>query len=349
MKHRAFGLDIGATNVRAVWLSTEKNGYELLSASTASTPAKGMLSEAISDQEAMAQVLKKLVSDAKIGTTNANAALPESQVYTVVAQMPLLSDKELSSAIYWEAEQHIPVPLATITIDWKVLKRAQKQEEGKMDVLLVGAPTAVVEKYQRVFTMAGLTLVSVETEILATIRALVPAFREGSTYSFPNSIIVNIGATATPFAVVKDGSIVFTYSVPTGGAAINRAIATDFGFSLSQAEEYKRTYGIAKDALGGRIGQATTPILASIVSEIKKAIAFYNDKYKGEEPIAQILLSGGSAKLPGLELFFAQNCGIETVIANPWKVLINEAIPEEVKRSAPDFTIAMGLAMKEYE
>lgn len=349
MKNRAFGLDIGATSLKAVWLGKEKNSYQLVSAATIATPPKGMASQAPLDVEFMAQAIRKLMDEAKITTQFVHSALPESQVFTTVSEMPLLSDKELSSAIYWEAEQHIPVPLSTITLDWRVLRRSEKTNGGKMEVLLVGAPTVLLEKYQRLLGQAGLTIVTLETEILATIRSLAFLAVDGSSQPFPNSIILNIGATATPFAIVKQGTIVFTYSVPTGGAALNRAIAADLGLTLPQAEEYKKTYGIAKESLGGRLGKATEPVLLSIVTEVKKAIAFYNERYQQEEGIAQILLSGGSAKLPGLELFFAQHCGIETVIADPWKVISGQSIPETLRQSAPDYAIAVGLAMKEYE
>jgi type IV pilus assembly protein PilM len=166
---------------------------------------------------------------------------------------------------------------------------------------------------------------------------------------FPNTLIVNIGAMSTSLAIVKGGIIVFTYSIAIGGAAINRAIASDFGFSLPQAEEYKKTYGISQQELGGKISDSTKPILLSIIGEVKKALAFYKDKYKNDTPLQQVLLTGGTAKLPGIDLFFAQNCEIETATANPWHVLGEQQIPREILDNASDYTIAIGLALRDYE
>ena len=237
--------------------------------------------------------------------------------------MPILSDREIASAIYWEAEQYIPVPLTNIKLVWSVLRRPTKVgTDEKMQVLMVGAPTMLVNKYQKIIAMAGLELNSMETEILATIRSL--AVDE----NFPTSLVVNIGAISTSFAIVKKGIMVFTYSMSLGGAAINRAIATDFNLTPQQAEEYKRVYGISGKNLGGKIGKATEPILNSIITEAKKSIAFYTQKYKEEDPIRQIILSGGTAKLPGIELFFVNNSGIETAAANPWKILSTQQIPK---------------------
>jgi type IV pilus assembly protein PilM len=344
MNKKSLGLDIGATSIKLAMLDGKKGAFILKAASIFPVPAKGMMSESPLDEEEMAQAIAKAVKNAGIDTKLVNIALPENQVYTKVLDMPVLSDRELASAIYWEAEQYIPVPLSSITLVWNVLKRpATATQEDKMQVLMVGAPTMLVNKYQKIITMAGFQVNAMETEILATIRSLV------LDESFPTSLVVNIGAISTSFAIVRAGAMVFTYSMSFGGAAINRAIATDFGLTPQQAEEYKRVYGISGKSLGGKIGQATEPILNSILGEIKKSISFYSQKYKDDSPIRQIILSGGTAKLPGIEMFFASNSGIETAIANPWKVLASQQMPKEILDNASDYAIAVGLAMKDYE
>jgi type IV pilus assembly protein PilM len=350
MKTKPLGLDIGGSSIKAVWLSDQNNAVSLSAAITVPTPSKGMLSEAPLDEEEMARSIHQLIEEAKIETQVVNVALPENKVYTKVLEMPILSDKELSSAIYWEAEQYIPVPLESITLDWKVLKRPEKTDaDTKMQVLLVGAPTSLIAKYQKILGMAGLTISYIETEILSTIRALMFPYMQKKDSVFPNTLIVTIGAMSTSLAIVKSGVIVFTYSIAIGGAAINRAIASDFGFSLTQAEEYKKTYGISQKDLGGKISESTKPILLSIIGEVKKAIAFYKDKYKNDTPIQQVLLTGGTAKLPGIDLFFAENCEIETATANPWHILAEQQVPREIIDNAADYTIAIGLALRDYE
>lgn len=339
-----FGLDIGATSIKVVYLSKQRDGYKLNSALTYPTPPKGMLSESPLDQEEMVQALNKVIEIAKIPTKNVNIALPENLVYTRVIEMPHLSEKELAAAIYWEAEQYIPVPLLDIVLDWKVLNRPQKQGD-KMQVLLVGAPNVLIEKFQKILKMAGLEIVSIETEVLSAVRALAEA--EGER--FPTSVIVQIGSVNTALVIAKKGIIVFSYSIPMGGAAINRALASDFGLSENQAEEYKKTYGVTEKALGGKITKTTENVLMFILTEVKKALAFYSEKYKLDDPIKQIILSGGSARLPGIDLYFVRNLGIETIIANPWKVLFSQQISEEMQRGGASFVVSVGLAMRGYE
>ncbi len=344
MSKKGFGLDIGATSLKLVWLDKQRAGFLLKAALISPIPSKGMLSESPLDEEEMAQALRKAADTAGVNTKKVNIALPENQVYTKVLEMPVLSDREVASAIYWEAEQYIPVPLTNIKLVWNVLKRPEKPgPEEKMQVLMVGAPSMLINKYQKIISMAGLEINSMETEILATLRALV------LDENFPTSLVVNIGAISTSFAIVRKGIMVFTYSMSVGGAAINRAIATDFNLSPQQAEEYKRVYGVSGKNLGGQIGKSTEPILNAILTEIKKSIAYYGQKYKDDNAIRQIILSGGTAKLPGIEIFFASNSGIETAIANPWKILSSQQIPREILQNSSDYPIAVGLAIKDYE
>lgn len=338
--NKSIGLDIGLTNIKAISISRQNNNLILDSFQAVQTPPKGMLSESPLDEGEMAQAIKKAVEGLKVNAKSVNIALADNQVYTKVIEMPVLSDKELSLAIYWEAERHIPVALSTITLVWNVLKRpVSTSTDEKMQVLMVGAPTVLINKYQKVLQKAGLTLNSIETETLAIVRALVSA-------NLPPTIIVSIGAINTSLAIIKDGILVLTYSIQTGGNAITRSIEADFGLTPVQSEEYKKTYGVSKIGGGQKIGKSTEPILTSILLEIRKALAFYSQKYKDDSIIQQILLSGGTAKLPGIDLFFAENLGIETVLASPWKIFANP-VPPEIINSTSDYTIALGLAMRD--
>ena len=339
---KAFGLDIGNTTMKAVWLSQSGNTYTLETTGSFPTPVKGMLSESPLDQEEMAGAIRKLVHDAKIKTQSVTISLADNQVYTRVIEMPVLSEKELESAIYWEAEQYIPAPLPTLTLSKMILGQTKNANgDAKMQILLVAAPTTVIERYAKVLEMAGLTVAAIETEMISAIRTIT------HNRQIPTSIVLHIGTLSSSLAIIENNIIVFTYAMPIGGLAINRAIAADFGFSLQQAEEYKRTYGIMDKNFGGKIGRAIEPILLSMITEIKKALTFYKERNQNQQAVNQLILTGGTAKLPGIDLFFVQNSSLETVIVNPWIQMGIQKVPKEILDSGPEYAIAVGLALRE--
>jgi type IV pilus assembly protein PilM len=344
MKSNAFGLDIGTTSMKVVWVDREKDSLSYASSLWAFTPQQGMQSESPFDHQEMAVIINKLVIDAKITTNNVNIALPENHVYTKVIEMPALSESELSNAIYWEAEQYVPTSLDMVTLAWSKLRNFRNTRgEERMQVLLVAAPKELIKRYQTILDLAGLTVVSIETEILALIRGVV-AYK-----NFPTALLMNIGVMNTSLCIIQNGVIVFNYSFPLGGMALTRAIASDFGFTPAQAEEYKLSSGLSDSNFGGKIKKAIDPILTSMMTEVRKAIAFYNERYKGESPISQILLTGGGSQLSGLAAYFAQAIGIESLVANPWKMLNIQNVPADVLDKGPLYTVALGLALKEYE
>ncbi|HSA84280.1 MAG TPA: type IV pilus assembly protein PilM [Patescibacteria group bacterium] len=344
MKSNSFGLDIGTSSIKLAWLGRENNLFEYVSAFFAPSPPIGLQSESVLDHQEIAQFIKKYVTQAKITTNSVNISLPEGQVFTKVLDMPALSEKEIANAIYWEAEQYIPAQLDAMTLDWSILRRPfEATSSQKMQVLLVAAPLQLVKRYQTIIELAGLSVASIETEIISVVRSLI------SSKNAPTSLVMHIGSLSTSLAIIQGGIMVFNYSIPLGGIAMTRAIATDFGLSPTQAEEYKKVYGLSDKNFGGKVGKAIQPILTEIVAEVRKAIAFYVSRYKSESPLSQILLTGGGAGLPGIDLFLVQTIGLETVIANPWKILNIQRVPDALQPYGAEYASAIGLALKEYE
>lgn len=340
---KLFGLDIGSISIKAVEVTGDKGNIRLAACDFIPVPGRGIKSESVVDQQLFAQTVKKLMSIAKINTKFVNVSLAESEVYTRVIEMPVLSDNELSSAIRWEGEQYIPLPVSSVSLDWQVLER--NKETGQMRVLLVGAPINIIGRYQKVLGMAELEIISVETEILAAARSLI-SFSEKT----PASVILDLGATSTDIGIFRDGVLVLAYTIPTGGNALTRAIAGEFSLEFSQAEQYKKTYGIESGVLEGKIAAASKPVLDAILTEVKKAISFYEkEKLDNKPPIARIILTGGGAGVPGIELFFAQSLGIETELGNPWKkIAVDPNIFKKQQAQAYAYSIATGLALRDY-
>ncbi|RPI50394.1 MAG: type IV pilus assembly protein PilM, partial [Deltaproteobacteria bacterium] len=248
-----FGLDIGTSSIKVVWLGKESQGIKLLAANSAPSPARGMLTESPTDQEALAQAIKKVQQDAKISTNKVVSALPESQIFTRVIDMPVLTDKELASAIRWEADQYLPVPVNEVSIAWQVLTRPEKvSPNSRMQVLLIAAPLGLVDKHIAILSKAGLKAVSLETENLAIVRALVDR-------NSPTSLILSLGAFTTDICIAKGGVLVSTRSIATAGNSLTRSISAELNFEAAQAEEYKKTYGLLEDQLDGKVFAAMRP------------------------------------------------------------------------------------------
>lgn len=337
------GLDLGTSTIKVVALTkVDKQKYRLLSVGSVACPPGGLLSESKIEQEAVAQAIKKLFKDVKISSSEVRVALPESQVYTFVIETPALSEKELTSSIRWEAEQYIPVPLDDVVLDWKILIQGKNANE-KNQVLLVAAPKRITEKYQKVLELAGITPLSLETELISASRCLISTVPQLKTV-----MVVNMGGGTCDFSILDNNVLLFTRSVGTGGNAMTRAIMQDLSLEESQAQQYKKQYGLEKDQLEGKVAASLKPLIDSIIVEMQKGIAFFKEKH-AKEKLDVVLLSGGLSLMPGLVSYLASELGVETQIGNPLTYV--EVDKKNTSNFTPVescvYTVAIGLAMRE--
>lgn len=336
------GLDIGSHSIKLIEIKHDGAKKILLAAGSIPTPPKALNSSVSGDHEAVAVVIRQLMKEAGVKSSSVAIALPESQVFTRVIEVPALSTRELSSAISWEAEQYIPLPLDQVNIDYSILRDAKETGTDKMDVLLVACPKVLLEKYLSIVEMAELIPVAAETEIIAASRSLVSSIStiKGAV------LIASLGAQTTDLAILRNGIIAFTRSIAAGGEALSRALVAGLDFNAAQAEEFKRTYGVEQNNLQGKIVTAVKPIMDTIVSEMKRAVAFYTQKYTGEK-IEAVVLTGGTAKLPGMVVYMAENLGVEVQLANPWTGVIRDQRFMVLDSEGTTFTVAAGLALRD--
>ena len=331
------GIDIGSKTIKIVELEKEGKTFKLLS--SGALGYQGVVpSQAKDDKELtpLADVIRKLHKEAHIRGRNVAISLPEPLVFTRTIKFPLLTDQEIESAVKWEAEQYIPIPLSEAIVEHQIVERSEGSQGG-VTVLLVASPKVLVEKYIKLISGAGLTTVGVETEALALCRALAP---ETGTV-----LILDFGAQSSNIAIVKDGMVRFSRSIPTAGEAFTRALSQSLGIEHEQAEAYKKTYGLSSD-LEGKVKKSLAPVFNLVAEEIKKAIHFYQTEEKGEAP-KSVIVSGGTSSMPEAISTLTNLLGIEVVVGNPFaKVLVDVQASKSLANYSSLYSVAVGLALR---
>lgn len=334
------GLDIGTSSIKAVVLSHHGKLPKLVSFGSIVSPQPGLVSDNDLDMDTVARSIKNLFEAIKAPTSNITSALPESKIFTrVINDLPFLTDEELYSAIRYSAEEFVPLPTDQVNLYWQVLDRS-KQKNFTM-VFVVASPKNTVNKYLKVLGKAGIVPVALETELVAASRALM-----GNNQFAPTSLLIQLGAASTDFAVVSKGLIIMTRSISTGGVALTRSISQYLNFEMTQAEEYKKVYGLLADQLGGKIYQVLQPLMEMVVSEASRVIQAYQAK-NSQNPIKRVVLTGGGAKLPGVVIYFANRLGMEIQEADPWYFVEKDPrIAPKLAENAPHYTVSVGLALR---
>lgn len=338
MASQVFGLDIGRSFIKISEVRRAGTKKILAVADSIATPGGGIMSESPIDLKKVSDSIKTLFSNLKMDTDKCAVSLIESQVVTRLIELPSLTDKELAAAINWEAEQYIPLPIKDVNLNYKVISRPQPGTEAKMEVLLVAAPKRVINKYITVVKNAGLKIEAMETESSALTRAL-------TKESDATSIIVSLGAVSTELVIAKGGNVLFTRSVATGGVNLTKAIMSEFNLPQSQAEQYKQTYGLFEDKLGGKVAAVLRPILDILISEISKAIEFTHLHSKDSQ-LLRLIICGGGAFLPGLSEFLAERTSLEVSSGDAWYDFSKEGVILKKPGQGSLYAVATGLALR---
>lgn len=338
------GVDIGFSSIKCVIVSQDQKPPKLLSLGHIAAPQPGIVSDADLDLEAVASAIKSLMNEVKAPTREVVIALPESRIFTrVIYDLPYLSNEELAQAIKYAAEEFVPMPIQDVNLYYQVLFRSDKKApNSKTVVFVIAAAKTLINKYLKICQTADVKPIAIETEMIASARSLV-----GSNPFSPTTLIVQLGALTTDYAIISEDLILLTRSISTGGIALTRAISQTFNFEIVQAEEYKKVYGLLEDQLEGKLFQVLKPIVDVIVNEAKRVIEAHESQNK-QRLVKRVVLSGGGASLPGLVKYFTNILGLEVQEADPWYPLTFEpGIKSKLTAEGPAYSVAVGLALRE--
>lgn len=337
---KTVGLDIGSYAIKIVAGRTKRPGVEVLQSVEVPNPIGAVYPDSPEKRQQLVSTLTTAFQQNKISPNNVRVALAESLVSTQIVRMPMLSDAELASAIQWQVEQHIPIPLEEMKYEYSVLRRSDKKEaDPSMDVLMVGAKKQIIQDFADILLDANLDVVDMETDTLAQLRVL-----QLLVQPTENVALLHIGASSSTVALIHQGSLQFVRSFPVAGILFSRSIERGVGLDIQRAEEYKRTYGLLPNQLEGRVRSALQPMVDSLAAEVQKALRYFSGQNPGEQ-IGRVFISGGTLYLPDLLPYLSQVLSVEMV---PIELATMEAITwKEPVGQDSRFIVATGLTMKQ--
>lgn len=333
------GVDIGSTSIKIVELQKENGQPKLISYGFSENidteSAKWQKSNKL-----VAAIVKKICKKSKIHGSNTVSALPTFSVFSSVLNLASVNKKEIASAVHWEAKKVIPLPLEEMVLDWKEIKTTDDSKKKNICVLLTGAPQVLVKKHIEIFKKSHMNLLSLETETFSLIRALIG--NDKSTI-----MLVEVGANTTDVTIVDNSIPMMNRSIDVGGNTITGAIKNNLNIDFESAEQFKYDLGI--NSIGSTSNEAlkvVTDAISPIVNEIKYAMSIFQDK--NNKKTEKIILSGGSALLPGLPNYLTKLLNIKVIIGDPWsRVISQDDLKPLLNEIGPRMSVAVGLAMRE--
>jgi len=332
------GIDIGTTSIKVVELLKRGERAELINYSLFETigylervnTALQASNLKIFEQEAT-NYLKMILSRGKFMGRRVVAALPSFAVFSTVIEVPPMSDAELNKTLQFEARQYIPMPVASVALDW--LRVAENK------VFLMAIPNEQIERYKKVIAGADLELLALEMEGVSLARSL-------SSDSLV--LIIDIGSRSTGLFLAQSGLLKAAGQTDFAGASLTRSIAAGLGVNARRAEDLKRQRGLVDLGLGPEQELSTLmkPVLDVIINEARRVQSASGSASGGEE-VKAVILAGGGVNLPGIEDYFSAQFKLPVSKADPYK---NLTLPAKaavlLKPLGPSLAVAVGAALR---
>ena len=341
-------MDISDSSIKVAQLNFQ--GQQVASASFADVALldKTIVNHLIMNEQRLADnILKAVLAAKNIDGKYVVCSVPEAKSFIRLLQIPKMPEAEIDSAIPYELEQDIPIPVDQVYLDWQIINELP----DKLELLVAASSKEYIDTLVETLHLAKLVPLAMEIGSQATARALI-----GKENLSKSVLVVDIGAQQTSFIIVDQGNLIYTSSVPIAGNAFTESIARNLGIPAAQAEKLKQPYGLLTETQQGiNVRKAFLPVLDNVVDEIKNVIRFFEEHSVSHRTIETVVLCGGSSSVPGLMEYISAriNVGLESGklnvgLGNPWSNFSAGADHAEQPISgqgALQYSTAIGLAL----
>ena len=306
--------------------------------------APGVIREGeVTDIDTLAEVLHRLFREHKL-SRRVRLGVANQRIVMRTLDLPLLTDaKEIASAVRFQAQDLIPMPLEQAVLEHQSLGTVETDEGPRTRVVLVAARRDMIDALLAAARKAGLRPEGIDLSAFAMIRAL---YRRGAA---DPALYVSVGGM-TNLAVAVGTTCIFTRVVAHGTEAMAAELAERRGLTLEHARGWLTHVGLSTpiDDLDGDpevVVEARTVLgegLHRISDEVRNSLDFLRAQ-PGAAEVQRAVLTGPVLSIPGFSDQLGEEIGLPLECG-----LVTEARPGALGgMDAGRLVIAAGLAVRE--
>ena len=301
MATHVVGLDIGTFAVRAAEMTVGTQPPVLNAFGQVTLPPGAVRNGEVVDTEAVGAAVRRLWAEARLNARTVVVGVANQRVIVRQAELPALSEEDMRSALQFEAQELIPIPVEDAILDFQILEQVAGPEgEARARILLAAAQRDMVRTHIAAVERGGLAPTTVDLVPFALIRSLYQPSAEFFAEGRGAEAIVSVGAGVTNVVVHEDGVPRFVRILLVGGEDITEAIAEELNVDIDLAEDLKRRADErSSDTLVADAGRIVSAQVTPMVDEIRGSLDFYLAQ-ADSLPLARILVTGGASRTRGL-------------------------------------------------
>lgn len=333
MADNFFCLDIGEKQTKIVDAKKSGDIIEINAIGKIDTDEYFYVTENEKKLENQANLIRRLVDSLKISKKNVNIIIPDALTYNQVLTMPYLNEKELISAIKYQADQFIPMPIEETNIDLETIE--EYKQEKKILILIAASPKKLIEKIQTTAELAGLIPESVETELSSNTRFVLNFFKKIQPKVSGNFLLANFSLNSTNLSYFENAIPVIkeNHSLALGYQLFLKEIQINTDTDSKKATEILKSFSPDHPS-SYPIEAMVAPLLREFGSEIKK---FIRDRKPNN-----LYFINNIAYFPSLTYFIEKQISLPTSILDPSFFIKKSQLVDSFVHELPLFVSTLG-------
>ena len=256
---------------------------------------------------------------------------------------PLSDEKQIASAVRFQAQDHIPMPLEQAVLEHQTLGLVETPDGPRTRVVLVAARRDMISRLLQATTAAGLRPQGIDLSAFAMVRALYRPELTGPT------VYVAVGGISN-LAIANGLTRVFTRVIQHGTESLAGELAERRGLSLEHSHAWLAHVGL-KAPIAKIEGEEDIVIEARrilndgvrrIGDEVRNSLDFYSMQ-EGAAQVERLVLTGPAISIPGFSEQFGEQVGLYAEVG-----VVSEARPGGFEGvDAGRLAVATGLTIEE--
>jgi type IV pilus assembly protein PilM len=349
-KKKLVGLKIGASQIAAAQV-VNNGGAHVLHVARENLDHGVVVGGELREPEALAIALRQFFRKNRLSRQNVRLGISNNRIGVRMFEIGGIDDpKQLANAIRYRAQEVLPIPLEEAVLDYHILgEHTDADGQVKRRVLLVVAYRDLVERYMAACKKAGIKLAGIDLEAFAILRALAPSGPDRPQNGSAALVVVSVGHDRTTFAVSDGRACQFTRVLEWGGASLNAGIARALDLAPSEAEPIKLSLSLSEPSIPAgltseqaeKVREAVLQALHGFARELVSSLQFYQSQ-AGSLGIGELVLTGGTAHLPGLANELSKLIGVRVRVGDP---LANVKVGKKVDREQQLGSLAAAIGL----
>jgi len=359
------GVDIDRGAVKAVQVAGGGGGSTLQHVGYRRLPPGAVVEGEVADHDLLVSEIREFWSTHSFKGRDVMLGVANQRVVVRLLDFPRMDRDDLASAIGFEAQDHIPMPLDEAVMDYTVL--GPQGEGSDLDrILIVAAQKDMIYRYTSAVRAAGLRPVGVDVKALSLLRSTLPdaLFEDESAV-----LLLDIGTELTNLVVSQNGNPTLTRFIPGGSGYFVQAIADAADLPEDEAEKQLMNPRVRIGYEAGETGEGTAeegseefdPALTydirrgledaaqTLAEDVQRSIEYHYSQ-PGAREVSQVVLSGEGALVAGLDSYLDELLGVSAERGSPLQKLgpNRSNVPDEQLRvMEPVLAVALGLALED--